>query len=146
MQRLNDNNDRQLIAAASELLHERNLHPVHSTAAALRLKSGEIITSLNADHFSSFLCAEGGALSRALNEGKREFESIVAVRKNEQGGESVANMCGKCRQIFHDYAPGIRVIVAHDDAVDVRTIEELLPFSFLRQKEKIQAVLNGASE
>lgn len=137
--------DKELIAAASELLHERNLHPVHSTAAALRLKSGEIITGLNADHFSSFLCAEGSVLSRALNEGKRELESIVAVRKNEQGSESVANMCGKCRQIFHDYAPGIRVIVAHDNKVDVRTIEELLPFSFTRQKEKIQSVLKGAA-
>lgn len=137
--------DQELIAAASKLLCERNLHPVHSTAAALRLKSGEIITSLNADHFSSFLCAEGGALSLALNEGKREFESIVAVRKNEHGGESVANMCGKCRQIFHDYAPGIRVIVIHDETVDVRTIEELLPFSFTRQKEKIQTVLEGVA-
>lgn len=138
-------NDKELIEAASVLLRERNLHPVHSTAAALRLKSGEIITSLNADHFSGFFCAEGGALNRALNEGKHEFESIVAVRKNEQGGESVANMCGKCRQIFHDYAPGIRVIIAHGDRVDVRTIEELLPFSFTRQKEKIQTVLKGAA-
>ncbi len=138
--------DKELIEAASELLRTRNLHPVHSTAAALCLKSGEIMTGVNADHFSSFLCAEGSVLSRALNEGKHEFESIVAVRKNDQGGESVANMCGKCRQIFHDYAPGIRVIVAHEDEIDVRTIEELLPFSFMRQKEKIQAVLNGAKQ
>lgn len=136
-------NDLALIQAASSLLKKRYTPPVHSVASALRTKDGTIITSVNIDHFSGFVCAEMAALSRAINDGMYDFDEIVAVRMDDNGVPQVANMCGKCRQIFNDYAPGIRVIVADGEQPEVHTIEELLAFSFSRQQKKIQAVIHG---
>lgn len=134
-------NDLSLIRVASDLLKKRYAPPVHSVAAALRTKDGAIITSVNIDHFSGFVCAETAALSRAINDGVYDFDTIVAVRMNDDGTPQVVNMCGKCRQIFHDYAPDIRVIVADGAQPESHAIEELLAFSFARQQNKIQAVI-----
>ncbi len=138
--------DQELIDVASTLLSERYLPPVHSVAAALRTKDGEIISGINIDHFSGFVCGEMAVLSRAINDKKYDFDTVVAVRFDENDSPSVANMCGKCRQIFHDYAPGIRVICADQTSVFVKTIEELLPYSFVRQQKKIQAVIHEGAK
>ncbi len=138
-------NDLGLIQVASDLLKKRYTPPVHSVAAALRTKDGTVVASVNIDHFSGFVCAETAALSRAINDGKYDFDSIVAVRMDDSGAPQVANMCGKCRQIFHDYAPNIRVIVADGKQPESHMIEELLAFSFTRQQSKIQAVIQKGS-
>lgn len=134
---------KNLIDIASSLLDERYAPPVHSVASALQLKSGEIVTGVNIDHFSGFVCAETSALSRAINQKEYEFDSIVAVRKDAEGNTVIANMCGKCRQIFHDYAPGITIVVSDHLHPEIKTIDELLPFSFKRQQEKIHAIIEG---
>ncbi len=135
--------DRELIATASELLKERYAPYMHTVAAALKTKDGQIVTGINIDHFSGFVCAETSALSRAINDKTYSFDTVVAVRLDDDGTPQVANMCGKCRQIFHDYAPGIRVIVADNEDVSAKTIEELLPYSFVRQQRKIQSAIQG---
>lgn len=133
-----------LIEIASELLEKRYAPPVHSVASVILTKSGEIITGINIDHFNAFVCAETAALSSAINQQEYEFEKIVSVRKEAGEKIVVANMCGKCRQIFHDYSPGIKVVV-FDEKGDLheKTIEELLPFSFKRQQEKIHSIIEG---
>lgn len=135
--------EEKLISTAVELLDERYNPPVHSVAAALRTKSGKVYTSLNVDHFNGFVCAETAALSDAINHKEYSFDRIVAVRKDDRGVTSVVNMCGKCRQIFHDYAPDIAVIVSDGSANTVKSIIELLPHAFTRQRDKIQSVIAG---
>jgi cytidine deaminase len=137
-------NDQALIDAATALFNERFNPPVHSVAAALRTKTGEIFTGLNIDHFSAYVCAETAALSDAINRKEYEFDTVVAVRQTPDGKVAVANMCGKCRQIFYDYAPQINVIVDDNGQTKVKNIDELLPFAFTRQRTKIQAVITGA--
>lgn len=132
---------KELVAIATSLLTERYAPPVHSVAAALRTKDGEVVTGINIDHFSGFVCAETSALSYAINQKKYDFDSVAAVRMNAEGVIEVANMCGKCRQIFHDYAPGINVIVSNSNGLSVKTIDQILPDSFKRQQEKIHAVI-----
>lgn len=131
----------ELVDVASALLNERYAPPVHSVAAALRTKDGDIITGINIDHFSGFVCAETSALSYAINQKKYDFDSVAAVRMNAEGSVEVANMCGKCRQIFHDYAPGITVVVSNTDGVSAKPIDQILPDSFKRQQEKIHAII-----
>ena len=138
--------DHALIQRATELLNQRYSPPVHSVAAALRTVSGEIFTGLNIDHFSAYVCAETAALSDAINRKEYEFDTVVAVRKNAKGEIQVANMCGKCRQIFHDYAPEIRVVVNNNGINEAKGIDELLPYAFMRQREKIQAVIEEAKK
>lgn len=137
--------DQELVVLATELLDKRYNKPVHTVAAALRTASGQIYTAVNIDHFSGFVCAEMSALDKAINHGEYRFDKIVAVRKDDNNID-VVNMCGKCRQIFHDYDPGIGVIVHKGDELAEKTIEELLPFSFVRQQYKIQAVIGNGSE
>ncbi len=131
----------ELVDVASALLTERYAPPVHSVAAALLTKDGDIVTGINIDHFSGFVCAETSALSYAINQKKYDFDSVAAVRMGAEGTIEVANMCGKCRQIFHDYAPGINVIVSGADGLSAKTIDQILPDSFKRQQEKIHAII-----
>lgn len=140
---MNDTETRELINEAKTLLEERYNPPVHSVSAALKTASGEIFTAVNIDHFSAYVCAETAALSEAINRSEYEISMIVAVRKQSDGSITVANMCGKCRQIFHDYAPGVKIIVTDGDHQFVKSIDEILPFAFTRQREKIQSVIEG---
>ncbi len=133
--------EEKLISMAVELLDERYNPPVHTVAAALRTKNGKVYTSLNVDHFNGFVCAETAALSEAINHKEYSIDTIVAVRKDDSGVTSVVNMCGKCRQIFHDYAPDITVIVSDASANTPKPIAELLPYAFTRQRDKIQSIV-----
>jgi len=137
--------DRELIDAASELLKERYAPYMHTVAAALKTRDGRVIMGVNIDHFSGFVCAETSALSKAINDKTYSFDTVVAVRLDDDGTPQIANMCGKCRQIFHDYNPGIRVIVADSEDVSAKTIEELLPYSFVRQQRKILSAIQGGT-
>lgn len=93
--------DNELFTIAQALLDQRHTPPVHTVAAALRCQSGEVISAVNIDHFLGFVCAETAALAIAINRGIYDFDSIVAVRKNDDTGKiEIVDMCGKCRQIF----------------------------------------------
>ncbi len=125
--------------AILEVKFQRHVHPV---AAALETKSGEIITAVGLNHFLNASCAEIAALTIAMNQGHTDFTKIVAVSKDDAGNNMIANMCGKCRQIFFDYSPGIVVRTNGGD----KSIEELLPEPFNRQHEKIQGAVKGNYE
>ena len=107
---------------------------MHSVAAALETTSGKVITAVNIDHFLGFVCAETAALTIAINQGEYKFKRVVAVRKNEGSNIKITNMCGKCRQIFFDYAPEIQVVTETKNV----SINEMLPDPFVRQQQKIQ--------
>lgn len=130
-----------LIQKANELLTKRYKRPIHTVAAVLEMTDGRLYEGLNIDHFSGYVCAETSALAQALNDKNTRFKRIVAVRREPDGTQSVANMCGKCRQIFFDYAPGISVITLAENNPKECRIEELLPYAFTRQQQKIQEAL-----
>lgn len=130
-----------LVKQATVFLEENYKRPIHTVAAGIKTKNGKVYMGLNVDHFSGFVCAETSVLATAMNSGESEFLEIVALRKETDGSIGIANPCGKCRQILHDYTPGIKVAVADCNETVVYSIEELLPFSFKRQREKIQEAL-----
>lgn len=132
-----------LFAVAKDYLEERYTRPIHTVVAVLETSRGVIYKAVNIDHFSGFVCAETSALASAINSGDTHFKRIIAVRKEQDGKIVVANMCGKCRQIFYDYTPGISVGASDENGLHDVPIDQLLPYSFSRQKEKIQAALNG---
>jgi len=128
-----------LIELATRTLESKYVYPIHTVAAALRTTSGEVVTAVNIDHFLGLVCAETAALTIAMNDGEYSFEEIVAVRKADDGTVSVVDLCGKCRQILHDYAPGVSVITTQGR----RSIDDLIPLPFTRQQEKIKNALSG---
>lgn len=138
--------DNELITLARRHLEQKYHKPLHTVAAALRMADGHIIMGLNFDHFSGSICAEVSALTHAMNRENYAVQTVVAVRRNTAGEYVVANMCGKCRQIFHDYVPQARIIVDSDGSVEVRSIEELLPLAFYRHREKINDAMQGISD
>jgi cytidine deaminase len=136
--------DQELVSAADKLLEKSYKKSVHTTASAIRTTSGEVFCAMNSDHFSHFVCAEMAALDKLIDSGKYNVDTVVAVKIYNNGVKAVANPCGKCRQIFHDYAPECKFTVGDEKDLFSKTIDELLPFAFKRQQEKIQEMIGGA--
>ncbi len=122
--------DRELIDAAMKVMRDCFDDGVyhHTVGAALLCKSGKIVTGINcyAIHGS---CAEYIAIGKAITQGEREFDTIVAV--HEHALNNVYPPCGNCRQLMIEYAPNIKVIVNDDDGNLTKvSIKDLLPFAW----------------
>lgn len=119
-----DNENIQLINAATELVNKRADDNNHTVAAAVLTKSGKIITSMNFYHFTGGPDAEVAVLARVVSEGEEPIK-IVAVGHN---GRGVLSPCGRCRQTIFDYYPNMEVILTNDG--NVKLIADLLPDTF----------------
>ncbi|MBS1894657.1 MAG: cytidine deaminase [Actinobacteria bacterium] len=123
--------DRELVAAALELLRERAAAGRHEVAAALRTKSGGVHRGLHVESSigRASICAEGAAIAAAAAAGDTEIETIVAVLATDEGWR-VVTPCGLCRELIGDYAPTATVIdydAARAEPVKVVPVAELLP-------------------
>ena len=95
--------------------------------AALRTKDGKIFTGCNIENSSFGLtcCAERTAIFKATSEGARQFDCI-AIAANEKPWP-----CGACRQVLHEFAPDLRVIITWGKGeTDEKMLYELLPEGF----------------
>jgi cytidine deaminase len=126
---ISEDTRRKLVAAAQDARH-RAYAPYSSylVGAALLTSHGEIILGCNIENaaFSPTICAERVAVFKAISEGMQNFDAIAVVTSN--GGVP----CGVCRQVLHEFAPDILVIIA-DAEGNVRhefPLEELLPYGF----------------
>ena len=94
--------------------------------AALLCPDGEVVTGCNVENasFGLTMCAERGAISKALSMGEREFRAIIVASSLEDP----LMPCGACRQVLHEFAPDIEVIVQGMKGPRVRTrLSKLLP-------------------
>lgn len=75
--------------------------------AALLTRGGRIVSGCNVENasFGLSICAERNAVWKAVSEGERDFVA-VAVTAGSAGG---ASPCGACRQVLHEFAPGLVV-------------------------------------
>lgn len=98
--------------------------------AALEDSTGKVWTGCNVESSSYGLscCAERVALFKAISEGVRDFHRIAIVA----GGEGIATPCGACRQVMHDYAPGLDVILYNPDNGEAKELplSDLIPLPF----------------
>lgn len=120
----------KLIAAAAAA--RENAHAPYSNfrvGAALRARSGRVITGCNVENASYGLtvCAERVALLKALSEGERGFEAIAVVADTER----LTPPCGACRQLLWEFCGDIEVIAANLRG-DTKTfrLAELFPEPF----------------
>jgi cytidine deaminase len=131
-----DPEDHELIQTAVSAIKARYDPDWHVVGAALRLKSGEVVTGvhLEANVGRIAVCAEAVALGRAVSEyGSGEIETIVAVYHPGNGEPFVCSPCGMCRELIADYSPHARILMAEADG-RVRTfqISEILPSKYRR--------------
>lgn len=107
--------------------------------AALVGKSGKVYTGCNIEASTSMgICAERVALFKALSEGERDFTTLIICTAS---GE-YCSPCGACRQVLHEYAPELKVVMMNSSGNGLeKKIKELLPLAFDRQKLNNHVVL-----
>ena len=107
----------------------------HHVAAALLCKDGSVYTGFNIENaaYSPTICAERSAFVRAVNDGQREFETIVICGGMYGKAEAYCAPCGVCRQVMREFCDPERfvVILAREDGSYLeKRLEELLPMGF----------------
>lgn len=96
--------------------------------AALLTEDGRVYSGVNIENssFGATICAERTAFVKAISEGERVFTAIAIYA---EGAESIP--CGICRQFMYEFAPDITIITGESrDALNIRTLSELLPVAF----------------
>lgn len=78
-----------------------------AVGAALLARDGRIFLGCNVENASYGLsiCAERNAVFRAIGEGEDDFVAVAVTA----GPGNTASPCGSCRQVLHEFAPGLRV-------------------------------------
>jgi cytidine deaminase len=121
--------DHELIEAAKETADRLYLKDIHTVAAALRTSDGEIFTGIHTNANVGFadICGEVAAICHALAHGHREYDSIVAVRTDGQGGYEILPPCGRCREVINDFSGNTWVIVGNLEDPRKVKVSDLLP-------------------
>jgi cytidine deaminase len=125
--------DSELIKIASKHAKERFENDFISIAGALRTKSGKVYTGINLKYRvrNTSACAETMAIYAALNDGEKEFDTIVGVKYfKDSGSFQVVNGCGWCRQLFLYNLP-LNVITDNNSVLESLSADKLLPYAFL---------------
>jgi cytidine deaminase len=134
--------DQVLIDAASALIKRRYAVGRHHIAAALRTRSGRIVTGLHLDTYvgRASVCAEAVAVGQAMADGAGAEDPITAIvsvrhpRPTEQNQAiQIVAPCGICREMLRDFAPEARVLLA-DPEQGLRAYHpsDLLPLKYHR--------------
>lgn len=96
--------------------------------AALLTTDGKAFTGCNVENvsFGLTICAERVAITKAVSEGYRSFQSIAISISNAH------SPCGACRQFLSEFGSDITVLQADQNGVLKFTtiVNELLPSSF----------------
>lgn len=97
--------------------------------AALMLENGDIIRGCNVENASYGLsnCAERTALFTAIAAGHKKFKKLAVYVDRD----AFTAPCGACRQVIHELAPDIEILLVNNRREVKRTnAKELLPLSF----------------
>lgn len=126
------NDDRELITKAYETLDKAKVEGTffHTVGCATRMSNGDIFTGVNCDCIHGS-CAEFVAIGKAISEGRHDFDTIVAV--HPEGPAGLFAPCGNCRQMMMEYCPDMKVVLADENSIIIKTdIRELLPLAWTR--------------
>ncbi|MDI3542800.1 MAG: hypothetical protein PWP57_403 [Candidatus Atribacteria bacterium] len=103
--------------------------------AALLGYDGNIFTGCNVENtsFGLTICAERGAVVKALSQGVKEFKKIAIIADSS----SYCFPCGACRQVLYEFAPQLEVIAAKSDRdYEVVSLHSLLPQAFSLKNDR----------
>ena len=133
-----------LIAAQKVSENAYNKYSGFFVGAAVRTVSGKIYTGANMENASYGLsiCAEPAAIMNANSNGDFNIEAIAIVGGFHEGDNQLpATPCGRCRQIIHEASQVSKIDIAvycsnlNLSRTLVTSIEELLPFAFILDKD-----------
>ena len=96
--------------------------------AALRAGDGTVYAGCNVENasYGMSICAERAAVCKAVSEGERDFEVLAIC------GPGGAPPCGACRQVLHEFSPGLLILIAneHKTLIAKHKLADLLPVAF----------------
>ncbi len=122
--------DIERLVAAARSVRRRAYAPYsgfHVGAAVLA--EGRIYRGANLENASYPLsvCAERNAVAAAVAAGRRRIEAVAVVA----GDEEPTPPCGGCRQVLHEFGPGMLVVSETTAGRRARwRLDELLPAAF----------------
>ncbi len=123
--------DPAALLAMARVARERAYAPYSGfrVGSALLDASGVVHPGANVESASYGLatCAERVAVTSAVSSGARSFVAIAVIGPEEAGS---VFPCGACRQILHEFAPRIAIVVASDAGPRVVPLTSLLPEPF----------------
>ena len=99
----------------------------YAVGAVVLTSNNKIISGFNIESkaYPTTLCAERVAIFSALSQGYNEFISLAVVTID--GGTP----CGGCRQIIHEFAGNIPIIISNTEKKFFKTMtKDLLPHPF----------------
>lgn len=134
-----DEKDRELIGEAGKIIKDLYETDKHHIGCAIRTKAGKIITAVHIEAYIGrvTVCAEAIAIGKAISEGVKEFDTIVAVRhpspEETDRRIKVVTPCGMCRELISDYCPNANVIIPYKNNVVKCKVSELLPLKYSRE-------------
>lgn len=121
----------ELLRAAREA-RERAYAPYSGfrVGAAVLADDGRIFSAPNVENasYGMSLCAERGAVHKAVSEGASRLEAVAVVAS----GEGHTWPCGACRQVLYEFGRGELVVISEspDGKLEEHTLAELLPNAF----------------
>ena len=98
--------------------------------AALRTRSGEVITGCNMENsaYGLAICAETLAVASAVSQGLNEIDEIAIATDDSEPTPP----CGACRQVLNEFAPDITISSYTREGREATwTLRELLPHAFV---------------
>ena len=127
--------DEQLVKVAS-LARQRAYAPYsgYKVGAAIRTKRNRIHSAANVENASYGLtvCAERCAVFTAVAAGETAGYDAIAIVIDDL---VLPSPCGACRQVLHEFSPGMRVILATTGGLrKTTTLQELLPDAFVLKR------------
>lgn len=101
-----------------------------AVGSSVLTKSGKIFVGANIENASypAGICAERVALSKAISEGEKDFDTICITCSNP---DAYAYPCGACRQFLSEFSYDMDVVIAKNvEDYKVFKLNELLPHMF----------------
>ena len=78
--------------------------------------------------FGLSLCAERAAVANAVTAGATEFIAIAIAGPHD---DIPCPPCGACRQVLHEFSPGLQIVTSHGARTPrITPLTELLPAAF----------------
>ena len=121
--------DRELLQRANEArTHAYAPYSGFPVGAALLCDDGTVYTGVNVENAVNGLsiCAERVALFKAISDGRHGFVKLAVSCASDH-----CRPCGACRQVLHEHAPKLEILMGNPEGTFIRTtIRELLPDAF----------------
>lgn len=107
----------------------------YNVSAAVLMSSGKVYLGVNVENASypAGICAEGNAISNAIQAGERQIIAIAIVGGPNYTIKDYCAPCGICRQVIREFAnPKETVVIIAKTVSDYKemSLEQLLPESF----------------